>query len=279
MQSELTPEQRLKIALDFLKQSPPGEFLSVYNDIKILLDDDALLDQHVRQALEEYSTEQFVAIPLPDNSRRVVISSFGRIEPGRFVDPKGHQSFTFDPLDMIITDVQPHAPKEESEEARKALENAVEKYIAQHFASGISAVYANEDESFTIVISASKFNPDNFWNGRWRSSWTVSPSSTEITGTVKVHVHYYEDGNVQLNNKKEISATMAEKKELAAFAAEVVQVIKKHDADFQNGLNESYSQLSENAFKSLRRNLPITRNKMDWNKVANYKLGSELSSK
>lgn len=44
-------------------------------------------------------------------------------------------------------------------------------------------------------------------------------------------------------------------------------------------MNESYNDLAENTFKGLRRALPMTRNKMDWNKILNYKIGSELSQK
>jgi capping protein alpha len=44
-------------------------------------------------------------------------------------------------------------------------------------------------------------------------------------------------------------------------------------------INDSYSELSENTFKELRRALPYTRNKVDWHKILNYKIGNELSSK
>ena len=51
----------------------------------------------------------------------------------------------------------------------------------------------------------------NHRNGRWRSVWTIREEGgqAEITGILKVQVHYYEDGNVQLVSSKEIKDTIS----------------------------------------------------------------------
>jgi len=50
----------------------------------------------------------------------------------------------------------------------------------------------------------------SYRNGRWRSVWTAKISGSKVTlnGHIQVNVHYYEDGNVQLNTefKKSVPA-------------------------------------------------------------------------
>jgi hypothetical protein len=51
------------------------------------------------------------------------------------------------------------------------------------------------------------------------------------------------------------------------IARSLVDSIKASEGAYQEGLRMAYVDLAENTFKSLRRNLPITRNKIDWDKV------------
>lgn len=50
-------------------------------------------------------------------------------------------------------------------------------------------------------------------NGKWRSQWSVtfpsSGGSVEVSGVLKVQVHYYEDGNVQLVSSKQITDSIS----------------------------------------------------------------------
>jgi len=106
-------------------------------------------------------------------------------------------------------------------------------------------------------------------NGRWRSLYLYSPSSGSLTGSVKVDVHYYEDGNVRLLTERPISSSLSS----SASASEVVKQISGIERRYQEELNRGFQNLSENAFKSLRRQLPVTRQKVEWDKIAAYKAG------
>lgn len=104
-------------------------------------------------------------------------------------------------------------------------------------------------------------------NGRWRSTYIYSPSSTTLTGTIKVDVHYYEEGNVRLVTKKDFSENPR-----SGTAADIVKTIAIIEKKYQEELNRAFGALSEGAFKSLRRQLPITRQKINWDKVMTYRV-------
>jgi hypothetical protein len=111
----------------------------------------------------------------------------------------------------------------------------------------------------------------NSRNGRWRSLYIFSPSSSSLTGSIKVDVHYYEDGNVRLLTNKPVSLSVP-----SSTASSIVREIGLAEKKYQEELNKGFTSLSEGAFKGLRRQLPITRQKVEWDKIAGYRLGQDI---
>ena len=44
-------------------------------------------------------------------------------------------------------------------------------------------------------------------------------------------------------------------------------------------MNKAFTNLAEGAFKGLRRQLPVTRQKVKWEKVGGYRLGNDLQGR
>ena len=57
----------------------------------------------------------------------------------------------------------------------------------------------------------------------------------------------------------------------------VFKQILSLETAYHSLLNETYGRLSDSTFKVLRRALPVTRSKMDWNSISTYKIGNELA--
>jgi capping protein alpha len=287
---EITDTEKVRIACDFLQHAPPGEFNEVFNDVRVLLNSDTLLKEHCASAFTQYNKDQFTPVQLDGASKQALITQFNELGNGRFLDPRTKQSFRFDHLRKEASEVESGTGSGSSsgEAWRSALESALDAYVENHFKHGIAAVFVADapggggsggvpNVTLTICIEAHQYQPKNFWNGRWRSQWStqLTEKSVELKGVLKVQVHYYEDGNVQLVTSKEISKRINVTNE-AATAKEIVKVIEEEETAYQMAVSENYKSMSDSVFKSLRRQLPVTRTKIDWSKILNYKIGAEL---
>ena len=76
-----------------------------------------------------------------------------------------------------------------------------------------------------------------------------------MVGTIKVDVHYYEDGNVRMSTSKEVGTS-------GGSADALVREIAKAENKYQEEVNKAFTTLSEGSFKGLRRQLPVTRQKV-----------------
>ncbi|KAK6903129.1 F-actin capping [Kwoniella mangroviensis CBS 8886] len=131
---------------------------------------------------------------------------------------------------------------------------------------------------YTLEIVGNKYNPNNFWTGRWRTKWIVDKASGQVNGDINVDVHYYEQGNVQLATKHSASFPLpTEEVGGQSIASQIVTTISKIETAYHLELNDVYGELGDKAFRALRRALPVTRQKMDWEKVTGYSLGSDLT--
>lgn len=83
-------------------------------------------------------------------------------------------------------------------------------------------------------------------------------------------VHYYEDGNVRLTTSKNIPESLPKSSHQASGS--LVQQIAGWELAYQEELNRGFARLSEGSFKGLRRQLPITRQKVEWEKVGGYRV-------
>ena len=218
---------------------------------------------------------------------------------------------------------QPWQPIPDMENTRAIIEAEATAYTLNHYKHGICSVFStvNDDgKAIVVCVEDHQFQPKNYWyvpnlsmrisnlilpsifrNGRWRSVWTVQleHGSAEVTGLLKVQVHYYEDGNVQLVSSKEIKegisisvrvlgtldfnddslrALFLDFQSDEQLARELVQLMENSESEYQAAISENYQTMSDTTFKALRRQLPVTRTKIDWNKIVSYSIGKELKT-
>lgn len=113
-----------------------------------------------------------------------------------------------------------------------------------------------------MILSSHNLNLKNFWTGEWLSFWSLS--NNKLEGKVLLNTYYFEEGNVQFKLKKQFSETLTSK-DLNELSEEVINTIKRLEDGIQSELDQIYDSLSDNYLKPLRRRMPITGLKMNWN--------------
>nr|XP_023029581.1 F-actin-capping protein subunit alpha [Leptinotarsa decemlineata] len=226
----ITDQEKVKIVSDFILHSPPGEFNEVFNDVRKLLNNDDLLKEGASGAFAQYNKDQLTPVKIENSDNLVLITEYNDQGNNRFFDPRSRQSFKYDHLRKEASDYQTYTPDPAAEPWRSALDAEFIQYTRNHYRDGVCSVVGRNQGGnvvLTVCIEDHQFQPKNFWNGRWRSQWSISlngGSVAEVRGVLKVQVHYYEEGNVQLVSTKEIKESVVVTNE-AQTAKEIVQVV------------------------------------------------------
>ncbi|PSN75444.1 F-actin capping protein, alpha subunit [Corynespora cassiicola Philippines] len=258
----------------FVESAPPGELTDVTKAIKSLLGDDSV-ESELTPAFEKYNEEQLATVKLPGGSTEVLVSPYNSLGDGQYYDVESASSFSFDHATQKASNVQSYVLESEHADLVKSLLKSLTAHTSEHYHTSTSGVFPTPTSTLALLTVANKYSPSNFWNGRWRSSYIFDPASGSLSGTIKVDVHYYEDGNVRLLTDKAVSVSVGSN----AGATEVVRQIALAEKKYQEDLNRAFGSLSEGAFKALRRQLPVTRQKVEWEKVGGYRLGQDLGGK
>lgn len=265
--------ETIETTSNFILDAPPGELQDVITDIKALVGDDKDVLDAIPPAVERYNKEQLLCTKLPGGSQQVIVSEYNELPDGRYFDVGSQSSFEFDHVKQKASNVQSYVLESQNADLIKSILRDVEPHVKEHYPSlpafGVSPI--SDDTCISLVIVGSKYSPSNYWNGRWRSTYVFNPATSELSGNIQVDVHYYEDGNVRLLTNKPVQVSLS-----SGSAAEIVKTIAGIEKKYQEDLNRAFGALSEGAFKGLRRQLPITRQKIDWDKIGSYRLGQDI---
>ncbi|TDZ61465.1 F-actin-capping protein subunit alpha [Colletotrichum trifolii] len=261
-----------EIVSSFVEGAPPGELADVIADIKSLTVSEPEVLSSLEPAFEKYNEEQFVTVKLPGGSQQVIISSHNSLGDGKYFDVESSTSFTFDHTTQKASNAQSYVLESANSDLIKSTLKNLGPYVKEHFPNAAYGVYPTENDSkVAAIIVSNKYSPNNFWNGRWRSLYIFDPSSDSLEGSVKVDVHYYEDGNVRLLTSRPTHTSVS-----GGTGAGIVKEVSTSEKKYQEELNRGFTSLSEGAFKGLRRQLPVTRQKIEWDKIASYRMGQDL---
>ncbi|CAO3682949.1 unnamed protein product [Rhizopus stolonifer] len=104
--SNISVEDKVKIASSFLLSSPPGEVNDVFNDVRTLVNNDEALQGGIVQTLEQYNTEQHITVCPPDFEHSVIVCKYGKLGEDRYFDPRSKKSFKLDHVHLKASELE-----------------------------------------------------------------------------------------------------------------------------------------------------------------------------
>ena len=141
-------------------------------------------------------------------------------------------------------------------------------YAPDKGAAVSTASLATGGGAHTLLISSRNVNLGAYWSGSWRSRYAVQASggSAKVSGRVQVKAHYFEEGNVQMKESKELPEVEVDLagKDAGASAVAVLKAISAHESKLQVALAEVYTSMDDKVLKDMRRTLPLTGQHFDW---------------
>ncbi|XP_078540211.1 F-actin-capping protein subunit alpha-1-like isoform X2 [Lissotriton helveticus] len=272
MNKEHNFPQNMKETLinNLVRQAPPGEFINVFNDIRFLVKDDKIMHEQAAEAWALHNKDYFT--PMVKDGLEVLLSRHNDLGNSRFFDPDQKVAFHYCHLTGEIKDPQLYPIEMNEDELwRMAFNESLSEYVKRNFSAGNCSVYRKPGRGkniFVACIEGHQFNPSSFWNGLWKSEWMfdLTPPVTKAMGNIMVQVHYYENGNIHLTAAKSVEETLFLNNEIEA-SKDFTELVESADREFQTALMEEFKILSDQTLKELRRQLPVTRANLDWNKI------------
>lgn len=202
------------------------------------------------KAIEQYNLDTFQSVDVEGSP--IIISKYNQ-EGDYFISPSTGVKFKVDHLKLRASDIS------QTSSSGSKYDNSLSQYVEDQYTQG--EYLALEDH---ILLKGHKTSPGNYWTGSWRSYYDLESGK----GVINIDVHYYEDGNVRLQTTKHVDIN----------TSDPIKSIKQEEDKLQLALNKQFLELNETTFKQLRRQLPVTRSKINWGKaIGNYKLGKSNS--
>ena len=253
----------VKVAQYIIKKTPIGHLGKSLENLRSLVGGQVMDTDEVKTEIHTYGETHLSPVQNDFSNSKIVISPLTKDSEGFYYDQGQKVKFKIGKESGEVEEAQ---AAECQSELRDAVDSKMKEYIEKCYKTDVTKYNVYFDgNKIVVLISAHNLNLKSFWSGEWLSTWEMDIiNSKDIKGTLRANTYYYEEGNIQFNLDTKFEGK-AEGGDDAAIANSLVEFIKKSENSVQLELEKVYDELSENYIKPLRRKLPITGTKMNWN--------------
>ena len=254
----------VNVAKYIIKKTPIGHLGKSLDNLRTVVGEQVMDTEEVKKEIHTYGETHLSTVDNDVTNSKVVISPLTKDSDGFYHDQGQKVKFKIGLESGAVEEAQ---ADECQNELRDVIEQKVKQYLEKCYRMEVTRynIYFNEGANkIVVLISVHNLNLKSFWSGEWLSTWELDIGSKQIQGNLKANTYYYEEGNIQFSLDTKFNGN-ASGGDNAAIADSLVEFIKTSENSVQLELEKVYDELSENYIKPLRRKLPITGTKMNWN--------------
>lgn len=246
---------------DFLADSPPGEYAQIGAALQGVTNNREELEKARSATFERYAKDQCMYVFIGDHP--ALICDEALTESGAYIDPVTGLGFHYNPNSEMVTDTGLNV--QESSPLRIALQQRIKDYCLQVYKQDHACgAYDLPDGAVGIVFRASSISLRNFRTGIITAHYKISKEGA-LTGQISAKLHFFEGGNAMLEYSKKVESTM-KMTDPAFIANSFVTKISMIESTWLQDLEDGLQKIGEEGLEKLRRKLPISKTKVDWEK-------------
>mmetsp|Transcript_6259 Transcript_6259/g.9091 ORF Transcript_6259/g.9091 Transcript_6259/m.9091 type:complete len:257 (+) Transcript_6259:64-834(+) len=225
-----------------LLASPPGQFDLILDELQTLLinrDPPVLTDDAISSIRNEYNSK----------TGNIVISS----------------------------NKDPNEDNNSQDDISSALRKTIDKHVESRFkgkALSSGSKVTRSDDSYRINLYAERYDPNNFNAASWFAKYNLrldaeSDKKWILDGSVDLRSHVFEnEGNFHYETTLNLDAVKlsCDGVEAENISKSVIQNIRRWEDDvILEHVRITFENIGDGALKTLRRVMPVTRTRFDWN--------------
>jgi len=164
----------------------------------------------------------------------------------------------------------------------KGMKHYIETFYSSRSVKCKTGIGREAENEYSILLFAERINFQQFHTGSWTARYSVkydpknnNSNLVRISGKMCLHAHTFENGNSQLKSTVVLP-------EVQTTSSRIFQQIERWDEETVMSLNNVYDGMSVNILKKLRRTIPVTRMRFDWNLIGQRgmrELGAEVQNR
>ena len=253
----------VNVAKYIIKKTPIGHLGKSLENLRSVVGEEVMDTNDVKKEIHNYGENHLSAVQNDITNTKVVISSLTKDSEGFYHDQGQKVKFKIGLESGAVEEAQ---QTDIQNELRDTIESKIKEYLEKCYQMQVTKynIYFDGANKIVVLISVHNLNLKSFWSGEWLSTWDLDISGNQVKGALKANTYYYEEGNIQFSLDTKFNTTIGGG-DNNTVANNLVEFIKNSENSVQLELETVYDELSENYIKPLRRKLPVTGTKMNWN--------------